>query len=458
MNPPSPPILRNLIAVADSVGLTHGVPLEAALFHALALGSGLAGDLVGSQTAASSRMPAKFSLVVRTYDDRLPLWIGDEWARLVRRQEESCNTRPMIGKRPHSIASLRRQRRVIQSLGAGFDDPLQLIDFAISQTKDKLRFRHFHRVGCQLPTLPKKDVRTLALAAAGAAELRRVLRSRQKPKGLWHMLQGGESPRSNLIAWMRASEAEDICRETGKEHFSMLGYRLECPASIFCPETHVPCGLMATDLLRSFELVRSGKIAFAFTPPAEPAALLVRQVGETRALLDTLPEADRGAALPDVYLAWHLSAILAALCFAEARVESPEVALSQSARIGCRLASWVTVQHLHHFRHAHPSDGKGDFTGQDLRVFRFLGPEPATPRQFQRRLRGVDKASCLRSLNRALEAGLAVEPEPGKFAAEPPPPLGSGLSDFLSEFRLRQDSPPDNARNSTESTEKSERP
>jgi hypothetical protein len=449
------PLLHSLIGVADSVARTHGIPFEVVMLHSLALGSALAGDLIRSEPNGPRLMQSKFSFLFQTPDDRLPLWIDEEWARLARRQEETRNVRPILGKSPHTVASLRRQRRIVQSLGLDSGNELDLIDSAIKMTKDKMMFRHIHRVdGRELPFQPKKEVRTLTLAAAGASELRRILKSRQKPKGLWAMLEGSEGPRSNLIAWMRDLDVKDIHRETGKEHYAVLGYRIDCPMSHFCPETDVRSGLMANNILRRLEVVRSGKIKFTFDPPAEAAVLLGRQVEETRALLATLPEADRGAALPDVFLAWHLTAILAALSCPETREEPPEIAFNQSAGIGCRLASWVVGQHLHHFRHAHPSDDRGSFTGQDLRVFRFLGPLPATPRQFQRRLRGVDKASCLLSLTRALEAGLAIEPEPGRFAVKPPP-RRIGLSESLSESGLRPSSPPETPPNFTEDTEKS---
>jgi hypothetical protein len=452
------PILRSLVGAADSTARTHGVPLEAVLLHTLALGSALAGDLVHSNPARSKLLAAKFSVVFRSPDTHLPLWIGDEWTRLAQRQEEASKVRLLNRKSPHAIAALRRQRRVIQALGTDLEMPTRLIDFALAMAKDRMMFRHLHRVnGRQPPVQQKRDVRTFTLAAAGAAELRRILRSREKPGGLWAMLEGAKGPPSNLIAWMRDCEVKDVCRETGKHHFSLLGYRIECAMSHFCPETEVPSGLLANNILQRLEVVRSGKIKFKFTPPAEAVALLNRQVEETQAQLNALPVADRGAALPDVFLAWHLSAILAALSCPTLPSESPELAFNQSAWLGCRIASWVVGQHLYHFRHAHPSDPEGEFTGQDLQVFRFLGPIPATPRQFQRRLRGVNKASCLRSLTRAVDAGLAIEPEPGRFAVEPPP-RGMEASEILSEFGLRQSFSPETLRNFTESTEKSECP
>ena len=99
--------------------------------------------------------------------------------------------------------------------------------------------------------------------------------------------------------------------------------------------------------------------------------------------------------------------------------------------LGVALAARAIRCHIHLFRHSFPADASGPFQGQDLRVFRFLGAVPSTVRVIQRHLHGATKASCLQSLRRAVTAGLAIEPEPERFIAMPPP--GQNLSDFILE-------------------------
>ena len=111
-----------------------------------------------------------------------------------------------------------------------------------------------------------------------------------------------------------------------------------------------------------------------------------------------------------------------------------------------------TLHHLHIMRLAFPADHEGLFSGTDLAVFRQLGPRPLSLRDIQRRLRGINKDQCLRSLQRAANAGLAVE-LPGNFH-QLPPSSACKLSETGGENTDQSHSQPPAAAGITENTEK----
>jgi hypothetical protein len=206
---------------------------------------------------------------------------------------------------------------------------------------------------------------------------------------------------------------------------------------------------VAAVMLQQLETVRLGLIRFLFQPTEEAKALLVRHDRQVREMLEILPENIRERVVPDPFLGWHLSAVVAALCCEGKDGEADHVIL-QSTQVGTVLASWVVMQHVHHFLQAFPADNAGLFGGQDLSVLRFLSARPRSARDVQRHLRGASKHSCLQSLQRAVHAGLVVETKDRHFIAVPPPPPGPGLSDFLSEFDPSRISPLSSAGNSTD--------
>lgn len=431
MNSPLTPNLRILIGGAMAVAQTHGIPLEAVLLHVLALGSALAGDLIRSKPTGSALVPAKFSLMLRTPDNELPYWVGDEWDYLLERQAQACHVSPAFAQDPKSIARLRRQRRVLMSLDGGADESVAEIDMMMAIARKRSRFSFFYRVSDRkAPFPPPANGRSLTLAAAGLSQLLPILRSRVKTTGYWSMINAPAHSRSNLVAWVGERDWPALRKEAGQEHLSRLGWMVECPASRFCPEHHVPCDVAASKMLQRLETVRFGAIKLTFAPPPEARELLDRHVAECLALVHALPAFQREAALPDPYIAWHLAAILAVVGCPPTQGEDTQHAFNQSARIGCLLATWVVRQHLYHFRHAFPSYHEDRLVDLDLRIFRLLGTHPATVREIQRRLRGVGKAACLASLARSVDAGLAVEAESGRFAVMPPP-RGPDFTDVI---------------------------
>ncbi len=424
MNAPFPVALNDLLTVAHCIAHVHGIPPQAVLLHTLAMASALAGDLVTSHPEGGALVPAKFSILIRTTDLNLPLWIDQEWQHLLERQSQVINAPPNPKYAAATVAALRRRQRILTALNNGSTFEASMIDSHLQSSKNKKTFRFLHVVG-NGPCPPiGKGGRSITLAAPGIRALSKVLRSQGDPAGYVAMLDLGPADRSNLMAWVGSHDFKKLVQEAGRE-LPKLGVIIECPARSFLPDDTMVAKVAAAAMVQRLEAARFGSIRYQFRPTDEARCLLGRQAGQTRALLDQVPATTRTQALPDPHLAWHLSALLAALCSGS----GPEGQQTLHATsLGTALASWAIEQHIHHVRHAFPGDHLGPFEGQDLRVLRFLGDQPSTVRDIQRRFREVNKASCLMSLRRAVAAGLALEPQPERFAAVPVP--GHELSDF----------------------------
>jgi hypothetical protein len=82
----------------------------------------------------------------------------------------------------------------------------------------------------------------------------------------------------------------------------------------------------------------------------------------------------------------------------------------------------IAARHLHWLRLAYPADGRGWFMAADRAIFFHLDQTPRPLAEIQSVFRDVRREEVVRSLQRAVAAGLAWEPRPGCFAVSPPPP------------------------------------
>ncbi len=423
------PILRGLLLVAQEVSVTHGIPVEAVLFQTLAHGSALAGHLISSKPVGKQSLPAKFSALFLTGDSQIPAWINDELAHLQRRQNEILQpAKPVI-----RIPVLRRRKRAIAALNPDDDHAGDEVGYKIDLLKRSHAYRYLHVVGGRTSPPTSKRIPSMALLASGYPAYRKILASRGKADGYAARIDAGRAERSNVFGWIANADWERLTREAGSHSLSKLGWTVGCPASSYCPDSQVASRLAGAAMLQRLEIARFGAIRFSYQPCVDAKALLDRQVEQGFELAATLSAALSGHVMPDSFLPWHLSAILAALC-CDGKGEAVERSIHQATRVGIAIAAWVARQHVHRFRHAFPADADGLFTGQDLSVYRFLRNQPASVRDFQRRLRNVSNDSCLRSLQRAVAAGLAVETSAERFSVVPFPSPGGELSEFLSEF------------------------
>jgi len=430
-------VIREIMRVAEYLAAIHGVLPEAMFIQMLAFGSALAGDTISSKPAGIA-MTAKFSLLIRTPDHGLPWWIAEEWKQLTKLQDTVLKSPPNPLFGTDKPGALRRRKRVAKLLNPDSDEDPLMIDCYMEGLKRRKDFGFIHRIGNDRVKVANKPGKTFTLAAGGYRELHTVLRSRKSLCGHWALLNAGAA-RSHLLGWIRDRDWKTLVREAGMSDLAKLGLVIGCPATRFNPEIQTVPGLAAAQIISRLEITRFASIHYSFQPPEQALELLHQHAGQVRALVDAIPERQRAHALPDPYLAWHLSAIMAALC-GEARGPEAANATYQATQIGVALASWVFHRHLYHFRQTFPADELGAFEGRDLSVLRFLTAVPSSVRQIQRRLRGVPKEICLLSLRRAVTAGLAIEEERERFVALPPP--ARRMSEFVAELGLTQGAEP----------------
>ena len=430
-------VIGELLHVAEGTAGVHGVQPEAALLQMLAFGSALAGDMIVSKPAGVT-MPAKFSLLFRTPDPELPWWISEEWKHLGSIQDSVVNAKPNPIFGTEKPGALRRRKRVAKLLNPDSDEEIGMINCYMEALKCKRDFGFIQRVGRKdRVKVANRPGKTSTLAAGGFRELHAVLRSRNSPAGYWAQLNAGAAS-SHLLGWISARDWKRLVSEAGVNDLASLGVVIGCPATGFNPSIQAAPGMASAPIIRRLELTRFASIHYAFEPPEEALNLLCQYAQRVQALTDNIPERQRAHALPDRYLAWHLSALLAALCGKSQGLEA-QIKTYAATKIGVALASWAIHLHLYQFRQTFPADENGAFEGRDLHVLRFLTAAPSTVRQIQRRLRGVSKEICLLSLRRAVTAGLAVEEERG-FVALPAP--ACKMSDFLSEIDIPGDAAP----------------
>jgi hypothetical protein len=421
------PALRDLIFLGSDISRAHGVHPNAALIQLIAFGSALAGPLISSRPDGHRIVTARFSLTLRTPDLCRPYWIANEFYQLHRRQDEIRQ----IGGTGLTLKSLRRRKKVTALLND--ENGADVINRQMEIVKRREQYCFIHPVSAKKPPSANGNGMPMTLEVEGWAGFRKILNSRGQSHGYATLIEAGHSERANIVGWISKNDWKSLTKMAGSGYLPDLGWILSCPATTFSHEGTVPSRPAAVTLLQRLEAARFRSIQFAYHPSTGSKALLDWHAGETEKLLATLPDSQRDGALPDPYIAWHLSAILTALC-CEGEGAELDSSIYQATCVGVLLASWLVRQHVYHFRHAYPADESGLFTGQDLRVLRFLGLEPVTVRSIQRRLRGVSAESCLASLRRAVSAGLAVENEFGRFGAFRPPPLDLTMSEFLSAF------------------------
>ncbi len=426
------PILRNLLTAADAMAVAHGLPLEVTILHLCAMGAALAGDLVTSNPEGGPSIPAKFSVVFRTRDFSAPSWLADEWAYLERRQEELNRLPGSPLASPQAIAALRRETRAFDFVTQGTGEGPGIASALLDLSKNRKSFRHIQRVrGVGRPKCSIPHGST-TFVAEGLSPLATIVGSYFRANGYWSRLTTAVADRSTVLGWVGSNDSpkyHQIVRPTG---IATLGWLVACPASQLSHYDVAP-KLLAETTLQRLELARFGSTRFPFEPPQPAKELLDRQVGRLQEIIAPCAPGGGKWLAPDEFLGWHLSSILAALC-CDSRGEEFNVSLHQATRVGCAVAAWVFRQHVHLCRLAYPSDDAGWFKGQDLAIFRLLTSRPASVRDVQRRLRGVNKDTCLRVLRRAVRAGLVVETDVRHFGLRHLPSVSSELSDFLSEF------------------------
>jgi hypothetical protein len=422
MNSPTrfPHPIELLMTEADILAKIHQIPTEAVLVHALAMASAMAGHLVTFlPTGTDQQTPVKIPLVMVTPDTSTPGWIGDQWQALKQIRDASDSSDELF-RSPAAIAEQRRMNRTMDLLDPYRNHGGNWLAEKLARQTDRKSFGHVitskHRVPASM-----KDQRPVTQLAGGQREFRSLLRVLTKDPGTT------ATPPQNHIAWLGLRELRTLAREEGPAVLSKLGTVVGCTAAIQPADDEIREQQMAALILKILAMAKFENRRFKFQPGTQVTESLDAEAAKTRAMLDGVPACLKDILLPEPRLAWHFAALLAAMCAGQ----SDENSDLPAAVVGTMLASWAARSHVHHIRQAFPADEDGFFEGRDLTIYRLLGQLPIPVRRIQRSRRGENKAECLQSLHRAVNAGLAVETSPGHFATTPGPKVD--LSDFGSD-------------------------
>ena len=433
---------RGLMALLHSCGEVaevYQVPLESVVVHALSIVSALAGDLILTNPTGAGPTKANFSLFLHSHDPSVPRWMEREHETLLHRWQcpkalSLPNLLPRKKKR-----DLQRHLLAVESLGGRDDIEAHFIRAVIERTKHEKRFRPICPVSGGRESAARIDTGALpsTLLLRGARDLRTLVRGRGRNTGFWPLIAGtSDNTIGNLIGWTPTEALEEILKSLGPDDSHHLGWILGCSGTANSSSDTVEPNSISRCLLERLELLRFAKSLPVFKPSPEDVQLLNQQVENLGLRLEMLPEAQRAVAVPDRFLAWHLSGLLAAICGPGNGTHDP-IAIKQCTTVGVTVAEYVVQNHLHTFRNRFPADRDLPLSGIDLRTFRFLGDQPGSVREMQRRFRGVNKQACLSILRKLTHLGLADLCDNGRFRKSPPPLVQLKLSDFLSESGLK---------------------
>ncbi|MEO5715728.1 MAG: hypothetical protein ABIT37_19770 [Luteolibacter sp.] len=425
------------------------------ILNILALASALAGNLVSSKPDGGEAHHARFSLIVRSNDSSVPEWMSREQHELLGRQQSVIDPDlpPFLSKKP--MRALRRQVQAMEALGSGNDLEAQMLRGFIDSEKRRKAYRFLLPVsgeGSGVRWTGKHPGGAPAVLVNGAADIRKILRGKSKDGSLWNSLGQGGQGNGSVLGWIDSTGLGKLWQQLGSQQVRCLGWQVECPASTVLPDTIVHPSLAASHLLRRLEVVRFGSTRFTFYAAPSDIELLNQQVSNVALRLEQLPEDLRAAAVPDTLLAWHLAALLSALCWDGRNAPDPQQ-VSWCVQLAVVLAEYVVAQHLHHFRQTFLADHPALLEGLDRRMARLLPGHPCGVRELQRKFHGVNKDECLASLNKLVALGLAEECAPGRFRQMPPSPPSLRLSDFLSVYGLETETAADGCAARTDNTD-----
>lgn len=420
MNPEArfPHPLELLIAETDGLAAAHRIPAGIVMVHALGMASALAGHLVTLRPSGTqSEIPATFPLTVFTPDYELPAWIQDDWQVLQHLAAES-NTPGELTRSPAAIAEQRRLNRTMDLLDPHRNHIGNHLMEALARASNRRSYGRIEVISEPRTPAAELNQPPVTRLIAGLRLFKPTLRALAKDP------ETVRATPPNHIAWLQTDDMKTLAREEGPAVLGRLGTILHCgaaspPANEGSQVTQVSA--LVFNILQRAQF-RNGR--FHFTPSPQVRDSLDAHAANVRSLITNGPDCLRDLLVPEPRLAWHFAALFAAMCAGTQEEGSDHAA----AVLGSVLAARTIRNHIVKIRRTFPADEQGFFEGPDLAVCRLLGQLPVPVRKIQRSRRGERKEDILRSLRRAIDAGLAVETSPGHFAAGPGPVVE--LSDY----------------------------
>jgi hypothetical protein len=270
--------------------------------------------------------------------------------------------------------------------------------------------------GCQAPC-PETNGREAAAVVCGLDAAAYELRMQRRP------LHAGPPPTrfigsiakgdlTNLHEWIRPELAGRGAWIVDATTLSEPGAYLPLPLPL--PDTSQP-----SDRLYIINACRD--TPKVIRPPAKPLRLAHAFSGVIRGMAARLPACLRDHALPGDRLPLHLLCLASMLQQGEFPPTGPGL-LHREHGLSLFMSLEIAARHLHWLRLAYPADERGLFMAADRAIFFHLDQTPRPLAEIQSVFRDVRREEVVRSLQRAVAAGLAWEPRPGCFAVSPPPP------------------------------------
>jgi hypothetical protein len=388
---------------AASMALAVGIPGQAQAVQLLAAAAALLGDRIAFERAGI-RQPADLRLTVVTRNTTMPKWLEVYWKALLETGKATPVPRDPFEPTPARRTQIRRNLGVLESIGLG-------------HTAEATHLRYF---------LSMKSSGNLMLPnTIGLPDARRWSNGTTPPTGLvvfgarrvLRVLQGDYPPLA-LSAMSRCDWAS-TARALGAGGIGGLGWILELPEPGEPPNAALwtATALGFVDRLEKLRLDTAVDQRIYVAGGME-TTVLEECERDIAAMAESLPACLRDEAQVDRLLGWRLTAVLCALYLDGSRPWEVQ-ARRLFALWATRLARWLAARHIRMVRNAFPCDADGHFTDGEHAVFRQLGDACATIRQIQRGLKGCSAADCLKALQRAVSAGLALEEPVGRWRLAP---------------------------------------
>lgn len=398
-------------------GEYYSVPRGLQLAMLMTSASTLCGAHIKYQRSGAPPRTALLSMTFVSPDQGLPDWMEVEWSNLLHMSPASMYLNEKINRMPKVSAAKRRERNLMEYFDCSRHLSETLV-FNLMTGKDTPRglgtVRSYGR-----RFNPVDELRPLSLThmAAGFTQVGKALATIPPEAAKRQRF------RDIQLFWLKPGDFAKLARQQGPSRLDRFGLVLGLPgpSAKIPPEFRLPP--LNHPIIRLLDIsVRHNIDGICFRPVKSVADALDAHQEKVLKLM----ECPAGQELvPD--LAWRLASLIHALCHpvGEQNEERDRCVMT----LALPLAEWMTLSHISTMGRLIPSDQEGWFEGDELRIMKSLGDQPASTREIQRSLRGVRQSLIAPALERAMQAGLVIRHPDGRYSLPPLPTID------LSEIR-----------------------